>query len=168
MVLPISTRLVQSRFSLSKLLLLLLMLLQAGAATAQSTAANNTSTRTNADSLRQIAREDTTYALQRLFHESRRRYAIQAVMRGVGLGYFATFSVLKVFKQEGNTEQKIVNVSVIAISGYLFTRSVIGLYRYRAGREKKLLAALEQGQPIPAKIRKTFKPGYFDTPTTSN
>ena len=146
--------------------LFFMLMLSASPIAAQSSAPFAPATDTVADSALQVAREDTTYALQRLFHESRRRYGIQAVMRGAGFGYFG-YRTSQAFRQSDNTEKRVVNVIAITAFGYLFTRSAINLYRYRSGREKKLLATLEQGRALPYKVRKKFNASYFDTPTTS-
>ena len=160
----ISTRLVKCRFSLVATLLFLLVLRVPPAAAQNAITA--TPIRTAADSLLQAAREDTTYALQRLFHESRRRFAIQAVMRGAALSYF-TYFTWHVLQTSDKAEQKVVNVLMMSASGYFFTKSAINLYRYRSGREKRVLTAFEQGHPIPTQIRNSFTKSYFDTPITS-
>lgn len=158
-------QLIRHRFPRAALLLVLLSLRAVPAAAQQASPPSQT--RPAADSLRQIAREDTTYALQRLFHENRRRYAIQAVVRGAALGYF-TYSTRRAFQPSGTMEQKVVNVLMVSACGYFFASSTINRYRYRTGREKRILAAFEQGHPIPANVRKKFTPSYFDTPITSN
>lgn len=124
-------------------------------------------TRTVADSIAQAAREDTTYALQRLFHENRHRYRSKAALWGAWLGSISTYSTLVTFHQSGQTEQKVTNIAGIALSGSLFVRSLVMLHYYRSGREKKLIATLEAGKPLPYKMRRQLKPGYFDTQTNS-
>jgi hypothetical protein len=117
------------------------------------------------DSIVQAAREDTTYALQRLFFEQRKKNLVYgAVMFPVVL-----FSGLRTFSiyTEPNSKEKRVTTSIVSI-GYLmlFARRLQLIYRYRAGRERKLELTLQENKPLPYKIRRALKKDYFSTPVT--
>jgi hypothetical protein len=114
------------------------------------------------DSIVQAAREDTTYALQRLFFEKRRRNVIYgALMSPVVL--ISGLRVYSSYAQASSNETKLIT-SLVG-SGYLllFARRFQLIYRYRVSREKKLTLAIQEGQPLPYKIRRSLKKEYFST-----
>ena len=114
------------------------------------------------DSIIQAAREDTTYALQRLFFEKRRRNVIYgALMTPVVL--ISGLRVFLSYAQSSSNETKLTT-SLVG-SGYLllFARRLQLIYRYRVSREKKLTLAIQEGQPLPYKIRRSLKKEYFST-----
>lgn len=150
-----------------RMLGLLLVSLFRLSAAAQTTTATLPPMHFLADSIRQAAREDTTYALQRLFHENRRRYRVYAILSGVGLGFSGTRAALEYYRQSGFTQAKLSTGIVTIGFAVFFTRSIILFYRFRASREKKLISAMQQGMPLPYKVRRKIKPGYFDTQTNS-
>ena len=119
-----------------------------------------------ADSSARAAREDTTYALQRLYHENRRRYRIYTILSGAGLGLASTRVALTSY-QPGFTEAKLSSGIGIAGFAVFFTRSVLLLYSYRTGHEKKLIAAMQRGIALPRQVRAALKPSYFDMQTSS-
>lgn len=117
------------------------------------------------DSLIQAAREDTTYALQRLFFEQRKKNLVY----GAVLVPLVLVSDLRVFSAytTPNSTEKRVTVGLVSV-GYslLFARRLQLLYRYRAGRERKLELALQENKPLPVRIRRALKKDYFSIQTT--
>lgn len=116
------------------------------------------------DSITQAAREDTTYALQRFFFKERRRNVIYGVIMSPVV-LISGLRVLSSYTQPSSNETK-VTTSLVG-SGYLllFARRLQLIYRYRVSREKKLTLAIQKGQPLPHKIRRSLKKEYFSTKT---
>ena len=117
------------------------------------------------DSLVQAAQEDTTYALQRLFFAQRKRNLVY----GAVLFPLVLVSEVRVFSAYAvpNSTEKRITTSLVS-GGYflLFARRLQLLYRYRAGRERRLELALQENKPLPDRIRRALKKDYFSTQTT--
>ena len=118
-----------------------------------------------ADSITQAAQEDTIYALERLFFEQRRRNSIYGVIMSP-LILFSGVRVVSTYKQPNSNEKKVAISFVGASYLLLFVRRLQLIYRYRAGREKKLELALQEAKPLPYKIRRALKKDYFSVQTT--
>lgn len=71
--------------------------------------------------------------------------------------------VFSAYAQASSNETKLA--TSLVSSGYLllFARRLQLIYRYRVSREKKLILAIEEGQPLPYKIRRSLKKEYFST-----
>jgi hypothetical protein len=162
-LLPLAIPFSARKNSSSKLLLLIALLagLLVLPAAAQSAAAQ-LPTRTVADSIRQVAIEDTTYAVQRLFHHQRRLNLSRSLLWGAGLGFYGTLGVVKSYRT-GSVTDKVLASALIGTMGTLLIRSIIRGYAYRGRRERKIIADLEKGYPLPAKVRAKLRPNDFST-----
>ncbi|MGI4870780.1 MAG: hypothetical protein ACRYFX_06315 [Janthinobacterium lividum] len=107
------------------------------------------------------ARPDTAVALRRLFAAQRRGTGKGIVGAGVGILFF---NYLLAFSQQETTYQRIAGGLVageIGLGVFNLTTAIVRARRYRPTREKELLAALAQGQPLPWRIRKKLVADYY-------
>ena len=124
-------------------------------------------TRSVADSIRQVAIENTTYAVQRLFHHQRRLNFSRSVLWSVGLSFYGTVGATKYYRTGSATDKVLVSV-LIGTLGSLLIRSVIRGYSYRGGHERKIITDLEQGHPLPTKVRAKLSSNDFAVATSTN
>lgn len=120
------------------------------------------------DSIRQAALEDTTFAIQRLFFAKRREQRFYAILYGGVLSSLTINSLLgNDFKSSTASGTKVfVGVGLTVIAAFL-TRRLLIIHRYGPHNEKRIIAALTEGKPLPSKIRRALTPNYFGayTPT---
>ena len=109
----------------------------------------------------QPARPDTAVVLRRLFAAQRRGNQARLLAAGASVllfNYFLAYS-----KQE-TTWQRISTGLLVGVLGqgvYNLGEAVVRGRRYRPAREKAVLAALAQGQPVPRRIRKKLVAEYL-------
>lgn len=123
-------------------------------------------TRPATDSLAQAAREDTTYAVQRLFRQRRHHYRLRAAIWGAATGFSAIFPAVGLLRQ-AEYKPNLLGLAALAYSLGNFGYNCVKLHPYRVRRERKLLQAIQAGQPLPAKVRRQLDATYFDAPTSS-
>jgi hypothetical protein len=143
------------------LLLISLLLLAQGPVRAQATPA------AVADSLADIARTDTSIALQRLFVAQRRAGRTRLILGAIVV---ASSSVLLAGTHPETTYQRISGVGLGLASGYYAYQLIDGLVqlrRFRAQRENQVLENLENGQPLPRWVRRKLKSSYFSAKVTA-
>jgi len=117
------------------------------------------------DSAAEAARADTAIAVQRLFFERRRGGRKQLPFSGLVVGGFGY--TLATYRPE-TTYQRVSTVGLGVVGAYyggLFVSLLARQRRYRPAREQRVLDALEQGQPLPRRLRKQLKPAYFGVKT---
>ena len=142
------------------LLLLASLLLASVSARAQATPAV-------ADSLADVARQDTSLAVQRLFRAQRRGGLTNLVLGGLVVG---GGTVLLANARPETTYQRVSGVGLGLAAGYYAYQLVDGLVqlrRFRAQREKQVLENLDNGQPLPRRVRQKLRPSYFSARVTT-
>ena len=109
---------------------------------------------------RAYAREDTVYAVRRLFKnqdaQSTQRLALWAGgLSGVAVGAFLPAP----FGNPGLKTSAIATGAVVAgtMSGLALGR----MLRFRPARRDQVLAAYEQGEPLPRYVRRRLRPEHF-------
>lgn len=120
-----------------------------------------------ADSLADVARTDTSLAVQRLFRAQRRASLTRVVLGGVVAG---SGVVLLAGRQPETTYQRVASVGLGLAAGYYAYQLLDGLVqlrRFRPGREKQVLENLENGQPLPRWARQKLRPSYFSAKVTA-
>ncbi len=120
-----------------------------------------------ADSLADVARTDTSLAVQRLFRARRRAGLTRVVLGGVVVG---SSSVLLAGRRPETTYQRVASVGLGLAAGYYAYQLIDGLVqlrRFRPGREKQVLENLENGQPLPRWARRELRPSYFSAKVTA-
>ena len=148
----------------SRLVALLVLTMAVLPASAQTPALHAVAQRS--DSLVQAAQEDTTYALQRLFFDQRKKNLVYGAVL-IPLVLVSDWRVFSAYAVPNSTEKR-VTTSLVSV-GYLllFARRLQLLYRYRSGREQRLELTLQENKPLPDRIRRALKKDYFSTQTTS-
>ena len=113
-------------------------------------------------------RQDTVFALQRLFFEKRRNGRTDAVKGMLTAAVFGTLLALQhpptTTYQQAN---RVVTVGFIGLGLGELLRGVVRRIGYRKNREATLCAAVAHGQALPTNIRKRLTAKYFPTPTTT-
>lgn len=120
-----------------------------------------------ADSLADVARTDTSLAVQRLFRAQRRAGLARVVLGGVVVG---SSSVLLAGSRPETTYQRVASVGLGLAAGYYAYQLIDGLVqlrRFRPGREKQVLENLDNGQPLPRWARQKLRPSYFSAKVTT-
>ena len=143
------------------LALLSLLVLAQGPVWAQATPA------AVADSLANIARTDTSIALQRLFLAQRRAGRTRLILGAVIMG---SSSVLLAGAYPETTCQRVSSVGLGLASGYYAYQLIDGLVqlrRFRPRRENQVLENLENGQPLPRWVRQKLISNYFSARVNS-
>lgn len=143
------------------LALLSLLVLAQGPLWAQATPA------AVADSLANIARTDTSIALQRLFLAQRRAGRTRLILGAVIMG---SSSVLLAGARPETTCQRVSSVGLGLASGYYAYQLIDGLVqlrRFRPRRENQVLENLENGQPLPRWVRQKLISNYFSARVNS-
>ncbi len=140
-----------------QLLVSLLAWLAAGPGNAQQLPA--VPTPANADKAMVLARQDTIQRLQQLFAAQRRAPRVRTTaLAGLSL---ACFTVLQATQGPPETNFQRVGRGVqwgfMGYTAYLLVRGISKQRRYRPARERQLIAAVEQGQPLPAWVRKKLR-----------
>jgi hypothetical protein len=113
------------------------------------------------------ARPDTAATVRRLFAAQRRGNQAQLLATGASVllfNYFLAYS-----KQE-TTWQRVSTGLMAGFLGqglYNLGEAVVRGRRYRPAREKVVLAALAQGQPLPRRIRKKLVAEYLKPKTAT-
>ncbi len=112
-------------------------------------------------SARQAPRPDSAAALRKLFAAQRRgnrERIIVATTSVLIFNYFLSYS-----KRETTLERISQGLSAgyVGLGLYNLGEAVVRGRRYRVSREKVLLTALAQGQPLPRRIRKKLVATYF-------
>ena len=120
-----------------------------------------------ADSLAEIARADTSIALQRLFLAQRRTGRTQMLLGGI---VTASGSILLATARPETTYQRVAGVGLGLAAGYYtyqFIDGLVQLRRFRPQREKQVLENLDNGQPLPRWVRQKLRPSYFSAKVTT-
>ena len=114
-----------------------------------------------ADSLAEVARTDTSLAVQRLFLAQRRAGRVRLILGALVVG---GGSLSLATGHPETTYQRVSGVGLGLATGYYAYQLIDGLVqlrRFRPGREKQVLENLENGQPLPRWVRRRLRPGYF-------
>ncbi len=120
-----------------------------------------------ADSLADVARTDTSIAVQRLFRAQRRAGLTRVVLGGLVAG---SSGVLLAGAQPETTYQRVASAGLGLAAGYYAYQLIDGLVqlrRFRSGREKQVLERLKNGQPLPHWARRKLRPAYFSAKVTA-
>ena len=109
----------------------------------------------------QATRPDTAATLRRLFAAQRRGNRTRLLTVGASVLIFNFF--LAYSKQETTWQQvsTYLTAGILGQGVYNLGEAVVRGRRYRPAREKVLLAALAQGQPLPRRIRKKLVAEYM-------
>jgi hypothetical protein len=109
---------------------------------------------------------DTARVLAEFFAHRRktnRTIVLPVASATVALNYALAYSKSETAFQQ---VRRGLNVAVIGCLAYRLGKALVQLRRYRAGRERALLAALARGEPIPPRVRTRLAAYLWPTPVS--
>ncbi|MGI4870781.1 MAG: hypothetical protein ACRYFX_06320 [Janthinobacterium lividum] len=111
--------------------------------------------------LAEIAHDDTTIAVQRLFFAQRRSSRRQLLLDAVVAGDATFFLALG---RPETTYQALSTGGLGLVAGYYYyelVNHIVLLRRFRPKRERQVLESFDSGRPLPAWVRRQLKAKYF-------